>query len=72
MPVELGPEETMRPSVADWRAVSDELAGVLQETMLRNPGLSAQGWDRAHAALRRYECAAEAMHSGPAAVPQAS
>ncbi len=72
MPVELGPEETVRPSVADWRAVSDDLAGVLQETMLRNPGLSAQGLDRAYAALRRYEGAAGRTHSGSAGVHQAS
>ena len=72
MPVELRAEETMSPSEADWRAVTDELASALQETMLRNPNLTARGWERAHAALQRYERAAGGMHNGPAAVPQVS
>jgi hypothetical protein len=38
-----------------WQAVADELADALREAMLRNPSLTARGWDRAHAALVRYE-----------------
>jgi hypothetical protein len=38
-----------------WQAVADELADALQEAMLRNPSLTARAWDRAHAALGRYE-----------------
>lgn len=41
----------------DWRAVADELAGALQQAMLRNPTLTAGAWDRAYAALGRYEAA---------------
>ena len=37
------------------RHEADQLAGALQEAMLRNPGLTAGGWARAHAALGRYE-----------------
>lgn len=39
----------------DWRAVADELADALRQAMLRNPTLTARAWDRAHAALGRYE-----------------
>ena len=39
----------------DWQAVADELAGVLRTTMLRNPSLASRDWDRASAALERYE-----------------
>jgi hypothetical protein len=43
------------PTEEDWRSVADELAGALQTTVLRNPNLNAQDWDRARAALDRYE-----------------
>jgi hypothetical protein len=46
--------------VSDWQAVADELAGALRTTMLRNPNLTAQDWDRASAALKRYDEAAPA------------
>jgi 2-keto-3-deoxy-6-phosphogluconate aldolase len=39
----------------DWQAVADELAGALRTTMLRNPILAARDWDRASAALERYD-----------------
>jgi len=39
----------------DWHDIADELADALQEAMLRNPSLTARAWDRAHAALGRYE-----------------
>jgi hypothetical protein len=39
----------------DWQAVADELAGALRTTMLRNPSLAARDWDRASAALERYD-----------------
>jgi hypothetical protein len=39
----------------DWRALADELADALRQAMLRNPALTALAWDRAHAALGRYE-----------------
>jgi len=42
----------------DWRAVADELAVALRATMLRNPNLTARGWDRASAALEQYDVAA--------------
>jgi hypothetical protein len=42
-------------SAVDWQAVADELAGALRTTMLRNPQLTARDWDRASAALERYE-----------------
>ena len=47
--------EPMMAAGEDWRAVSDELASILRTTMLRNPNLPARDWDRAHAALERYE-----------------
>jgi hypothetical protein len=40
-----------------WHDIADELADALQEAMLRNPSLTARAWDRAHAALGRYELA---------------
>jgi hypothetical protein len=43
------------PTDEDWQSVADELAGVLRTTVLRNPNLNAQDWDRARAALDRYE-----------------
>jgi hypothetical protein len=52
------PEPTaivMTDNTIDWQAVADELAGVLRTTMLRNPSLAARDWDRASAALERYD-----------------
>jgi hypothetical protein len=43
------------PTDKDWRSVADELAGALRTTVLRNPNLNATDWDRARAALDRYE-----------------
>jgi hypothetical protein len=54
---------------ADWRAIADELARALQETMLRNPTLTARDWNRAEAALGRYEHAGGKVPSGPANAP---
>ena len=45
----------MTEGTVDWQAVADELAGALRTTMLRNPKLAARDWDRASAALERYE-----------------
>lgn len=45
----------MTDTSIDWQAVADELAGALRTTMLRNPTLNARDWDRASAALERYE-----------------
>ena len=45
----------MSDDVVDWQAVADELAGALRTAMLRNPSLAARDWDRASAALERYE-----------------
>ncbi|HEV3363256.1 MAG TPA: hypothetical protein VG795_03810 [Acidimicrobiia bacterium] len=45
----------MTDNLIDWQAVADELAGALRTTMLRNPTLNARDWDRASAALERYE-----------------
>jgi hypothetical protein len=45
----------MSDDKVDWQAVADELAGSLRTTMLRNPRLAARDWDRASAALERYE-----------------
>ena len=45
----------MTENTVDWQAVADELAGSLRTTMLRNPTLAARDWDRASAALERYE-----------------
>ena len=44
----------MTDNSVDWQAVADELAGALRTTMLRNPTLTARDWDRASAALDRY------------------
>ena len=52
------PEPTaivMADNTIDWQAVADELAGALRTTMLRNPTLAARDWDRASAALERYD-----------------
>ena len=72
MSAEMFDRNTMNPPEGDWRAVADQLAGALQETMLRNPNLSARDWGRAHAALQQYEGAAGGLHGVPAAVPEAS
>ena len=45
----------MPDNAIDWQAVADELAGALRTTMLRNPNLVPRDWDRASAALERYE-----------------
>ena len=45
----------MNEDTVDWQAVADELAGALRTTMLRNPTLAARDWDRATAALERYD-----------------
>jgi hypothetical protein len=45
----------MADNTIDWQAVADELAGSLRTTMLRNPSLAARDWDRASAALERYD-----------------
>jgi len=45
----------MTDNTIDWQAVADELAGALRTTMLRNPSLAARDWDRASAALERYD-----------------
>ena len=45
----------MTENTIDWQAVADELAGALRTTMLRNPSLAARDWDRASAALERYD-----------------
>jgi hypothetical protein len=60
MSVEVFDLEPKSPPERDWRAVAAELANSLQETMLRNPSLTAPVWGRAHAALQRYERAAAA------------
>ena len=44
----------MADNTIDWQAVADELAGALRTTMLRNPNLTTRDWDRASAALERY------------------
>ena len=59
----------MADSAIDWQAVADELAGALRTTMLRNPNLVARDWDRATAALERYEgatCGVEVEFRNPA------
>jgi hypothetical protein len=56
-----GTKDTMRPNSngagaeAGWQNVADELASALRATILRNPTVTARDWDRAQAALRRYE-----------------
>lgn len=45
----------MADNTIDWQAVADELAGSLRTTMVRNPSLAARDWDRASAALERYD-----------------
>jgi len=47
--------EPMTAPEGDWRAVADDLASILRTAMLRNPSLTPRDWDRAHAALERYE-----------------
>jgi hypothetical protein len=72
MPVEASVDETTSPAGIDWRAMADELASALQETMLRNPNLTPRGWDRGRGALQRYERASGAMRSGSPGVPEVS
>ena len=72
MPVAVLVDETMSPPEVDWRAMADELASALEETMLRNPTLTPRGWERGHAALEHYDRASSAMRSGSADVPEAS
>jgi hypothetical protein len=69
MPVEIPDGDTMIIPGSSWRAVADELASALQETMLRNPSLTARDWSRAHAALQRYERSAGVKVSVPAEPP---
>jgi hypothetical protein len=54
MPPEPMPN-VMTDSTIDWQAVADSLAGALRTAMLRNPSLAARDWDRATAALERYD-----------------
>jgi hypothetical protein len=49
------PMTVMADNTIDWQAVADELAGALRTTMLRNPTLAGRDWDRASAALERYD-----------------
>ena len=49
------PTAIMAGNTIDWQAVADELAGALRTTMLRNTTLTPRDWDRASAALERYE-----------------
>ena len=51
---------------AGWQGIADELAAALRTTMLRNPGVNARDWDRAEAALGRYE---RAGGNVPASLP---
>lgn len=51
----------MNGNAVDWQAVADELAGALRTTMLRNPTLMARDWDRASAALERYDGATRGL-----------
>jgi hypothetical protein len=55
------PAEPMNAEGGDWRVVADDLAFVLRTAILRNPNLTALDWDRAHAALERYERAGGEM-----------
>ena len=50
-----------------WQEIADQLATALRATMLRNPTVSAQDWDRAQAALGRYESAGGEV---PATLPE--
>jgi hypothetical protein len=51
----------MTDNTVDWQAVADELAGALRTTMLRNPSLAPRDWDRASAALDRYNGATDGV-----------
>ena len=55
----------MSDDTFDWQTVADELAGALRTTMLRNPTLATRDWDRASAALERYEGATCALAVEP-------
>ena len=72
MPVALSIDEKTSPPEVDWRALADELASALEETMLRNPNLTSRGWDRGHGALQRYDSASGADAQGSAALPGVS
>jgi hypothetical protein len=72
MSVEKLDRDSVSQPEGDWRAVADELAGALQQTMLRNPNLTARGWGLAQAALQRYERTAGGLHSVPAEVREAA
>ena len=65
-------DETTRSPEVDWRAVADELASALEETMLRNPSLTSRGWDRGRGALQRYDSASGADAQRSAALPGVS
>ena len=65
-------DETTSPPGFDWRAMADELASALEETILRNPNLTPRGWERGHGALQRYEHAAGAVRNASAGVPEVS
>ena len=54
-------DPAMTATDGGWRTVADDLALVLRATMLRNPNLTPRDWDRAHAALERYESAGGEM-----------
>lgn len=62
------PAVVMTANVIDWQGVADGLAGALRTTMLRNPNLTARDWDRASAALQRYEGAVHGVVPEPPAV----
>jgi len=72
MPVGVLVDKTTSPPGVDWRALADELASALEETMLRNPNLTPRGWDRGHRALERYDRVSGATRSGSAGVPEVS
>jgi len=72
MSIALSIDETARSPEVDWRALADELARALEETMLRNPNLTSRNWDRGHGALQRYDSASAADAQGSAAVPHVS
>ena len=55
MPGEILDIETMSPANDDWRAVADDLAGALLQTMVRNPTLTTRAWQQGQAALQRYQ-----------------
>ena len=54
-------------SETGWRSVADELATALRATILRNPTVTSRDWERAQAALGRYE---RAGGEEPVALPE--